>query len=175
MQPNTDQWGQPVQPAAQQAPQPATQPAPEPMLIGSPQPAMTAPGMAAGRPAKMMNPVDAVVSCLKHTVTFDGRASRSEFWWFLLAFQIANIALTFVGVTLALMTEVTGFVYLGYLIYLLYPAYLSAGVRRMHDHGKSGWFILIPIYNIVLFATEGESMPNTYGPVPTNVLAPNLL
>jgi uncharacterized membrane protein YhaH (DUF805 family) len=159
MQPNTDQFGQPIQPA------------PEPMLIGSPQPAVVGGGMGGGRPTQMMNPLDAVVSCLKHTVTFNGRASRSEFWWFLLAFQIASFVLTFVAVSLAVMTEVLELAYLSYLTYLLYPAYLSAAVRRMHDHGKSGWWILCPIYNIVLWATEGEAVPNSHGPVPTNVLA----
>ena len=36
----------------------------------------------------------------------------------------------------------------------------------MHDVGKSGWFILIPIYNIILAATNGDSGSNEYGPDP---------
>ena len=163
MQPNTDQFGQPIQPAPQ--------PVPEPMLMGSPQPAVAAVGMGVGRPAQMMNPLDAVMSCLKGSLSFDGRASRSEFWWFLLAFMIVDFAVSFCAAFLAIMTEVPELVYLSFLTYLLYPAYLSAAVRRMHDHGKSGWWILCPIYNIVLFATEGEAVPNSHGPVPTNVLA----
>lgn len=39
-------------------------------------------------------------------------------------------------------------------------------VRRMHDVGKSGWFALIPIYNIILAMTEGDSGDNAYGPDP---------
>ncbi len=160
MQPNTDQWGQPTQPAPQ--------PAPEPMLIGTPQPAVAAVGMGGGRPAQMMNPLDAVMSCLKGSLSFDGRASRSEFWWFFLAFYIVSFVLTFVTTMLAVMTEVYAFVYLALLIYLLYPAYLSAAVRRVHDHGKSGWWILCPFYNIYLFIIEGEATPNAHGAVPTN-------
>jgi len=41
---------------------------------------------------------------------------------------------------------------------------LAVGVRRMHDIGKSGWFILIPIYNIVLLATDSQPGTNNYGP-----------
>ena len=163
MQPNTDQFGQPIQPAPQ--------PVPEPMLMGSPQPAVAAVGIGVGRPAQMMNPLDAVMSCLKGSLSFDGRASRSEFWWFLLAFMIVDFAVSFCAAFLAIMTGVLELAYLSFLTYLLYPAYLSAAVRRMHDHGKSGWWILCPIYNIVLWATEGEAVPNSHGPVPTNVLA----
>ena len=36
----------------------------------------------------------------------------------------------------------------------------------MHDVGKSGWFILIPIYNLVLAVTEGDKGANEYGEDP---------
>lgn len=45
---------------------------------------------------------------------------------------------------------------------LLLPT-ISAGVRRMHDVGKSGWFLLIPIYNIILAATDSQREPNQWG------------
>jgi len=40
---------------------------------------------------------------------------------------------------------------------------IAAGVRRMHDVGKSGWYILIPIYNLILAFTEGDQGTNQYG------------
>ena len=43
---------------------------------------------------------------------------------------------------------------------------LAVAVRRMHDVGKSGWYVLIPIYNIVLLASVGEEGENQYGPDP---------
>lgn len=43
---------------------------------------------------------------------------------------------------------------------------LAVGVRRMHDVGKSGFFILIPIYSLILALTEGEANENQYGPNP---------
>jgi uncharacterized membrane protein YhaH (DUF805 family) len=43
---------------------------------------------------------------------------------------------------------------------------IAVGVRRMHDVGKSGWFLLIPIYNLILALSEGEKGDNKYGPDP---------
>jgi uncharacterized membrane protein YhaH (DUF805 family) len=43
---------------------------------------------------------------------------------------------------------------------------IAVAVRRMHDVGKSGWFVLIPIYNLVLAVTEGNKGTNEYGPDP---------
>jgi uncharacterized membrane protein YhaH (DUF805 family) len=36
----------------------------------------------------------------------------------------------------------------------------------MHDLGKSGWYILIPIYNLILACTNGQEGTNEYGPDP---------
>ena len=121
-----------------------------------------------GRPANMMNPIDSVITCFQKYVGFEGRASRSEYWWFFLFSFIASIitgiidAILF-GIETTDPTPITWALQLG----LFLPS-LAAGIRRIHDHGKSGWFCLIPIYNIILFATEGEAIPNMYGPVPTN-------
>jgi len=41
---------------------------------------------------------------------------------------------------------------------------IAVAVRRMHDVDKSGWFVLIPIYNLVLLATPGTVGPNRFGP-----------
>jgi len=49
---------------------------------------------------------------------------------------------------------------------LLKSTSIAVGVRRMHDTGKSGWFLLIPIYNFIPAVTSGESGENKYGAVP---------
>ena len=60
------------------------------------------------------------------------------------------------------------------ILYMLYslgtflPA-LAAGVCRMHDVGKSGWFLIIPIYNLILAVTPGQVGENQYGPDPKAV------
>lgn len=54
-----------------------------------------------------------------------------------------------------------------YSLAVLVPS-LAVAVRRMHDVGKSGWYILIPIYNLILAVTEGDNGPNEYGEDPKN-------
>ena len=134
---------------------------PQPAVMGAAQPGMNV--VQGSRPTKMMSPIDAITGCMKGSMSFDGRASRSEFWWFYLFTIIVNQILTMISVAMD-QPAIT------YAAILLFPAILSAGARRMHDHGKSGWFMLIPIYNLVLFATDGEVMANAHGPVPTNEL-----
>jgi len=92
--------------------------------------------------------------------TFSGRARRSEYWYFFLFNFIAAFILGFIVVF-------SGITWLAsiYQVAVLIPS-LAVGVRRMHDVGKSGWFLLIPIYNIILLATEGEKGQNKYGADP---------
>lgn len=54
-----------------------------------------------------------------------------------------------------------------YSLAVLVPS-IAVAVRRMHDVNKSGWFILIPIYNLILAVTEGDKGSNQYGPDPKN-------
>lgn len=115
------------------------------------------------RPSSMMSPMDAVKSCLKGSLSFSGRASRSEYWWFVLFYQLVSMGLTMVAGAASVPA-------ISMATLLLIPAALSAAVRRMHDHGKSGWFILIPFYNLYLMIIDGESTENAHGSVPTNTL-----
>lgn len=80
-----------------------------------------------------------VRTCLiEKYATFGGRASRSEYWWFVLAYVLASIAV-------AIVVGVTGlaFLQLIFVLALLSPA-LAAGFRRLQDTGKPGWYFLIP-------------------------------
>jgi uncharacterized membrane protein YhaH (DUF805 family) len=52
-----------------------------------------------------------------------------------------------------------------YTLAILIP-YIAVSVRRMHDVGKSGWFVLIPIYAVILCVTGGDKGDNQYGPDP---------
>lgn len=52
-----------------------------------------------------------------------------------------------------------------YTIAVLLPS-IAVGVRRMHDVNKSGWYILIPFYNLFLALTEGTRGENQYGEDP---------
>lgn len=125
--------------------------------------------IVSGRPTNMMNPIDSVITCLQKYVGFEGRASRSEYWWFFLFTFIASFiagiidAILF-GIELTDPTPISWALQIG----LFLPS-IAVGIRRLHDLGKSGWYCLIPIYNIILFATEGEAVPNIYGSVPDNI------
>lgn len=94
------------------------------------------------------------VSVLKNYANFKGRARRAEYWQFVLINAIISGLLTFV---LPLQSI--------YSLAVLLPS-LGVLVRRMHDVGKSGWFGIIPIYNIILACTEGDKGSNEYGEDP---------
>ena len=100
------------------------------------------------------------VSVLKNYINFKGRARRSEFWYFMLINCIIAVILNVIGSILhtSLLSNI-------YSLAVLLPG-IGVAVRRMHDIGKSGWFILIPIYNIILAATEGIKGDNKYGADP---------
>jgi len=101
---------------------------------------------------------NAISACFSKYATFTGRAKRSEYWFFYLFYVIVYIALNIVGSAV----NTPAIAMIGVLALVL--PLLSAGVRRMHDVDKSGWFILIPIYNLVLLCTEGTSTANRFGP-----------
>lgn len=103
------------------------------------------------------------LTVLKKYAEFNGRARRSEYWYFALFNGLISVALS-------LLAEATGSAMMNYLYVLYSLAVLIPGiavsVRRMHDVNKSGWFILIPIYNLILACTAGTVGPNQYGSDP---------
>ena len=97
---------------------------------------------------------------LKKYAEFEGRARRSEYWYFVLVNTIISVVLAIIGAATNT-TILRGL----YSLAVLLPS-IAVGVRRMHDIGKSGWYILVPIYNLILASTEGDSGDNEYGPDP---------
>ena len=106
---------------------------------------------------------------LENYCNFSGRASRSEYWWFVLFTVILNIAIGIIFCwsenTLNIVSGLVG-------LALLRPG-LGLCVRRLHDIGKSGWWLLIaliPVVGslllIVGYCKDSQMTPNEYGPVP---------
>ena len=94
--------------------------------------------------------VGAVKDGIGRYADFSGVSSRSQYWYFVLASYLAIIAATqIVG------DGAGNFMYFATLI----PT-ISAAVRRMHNVGKSGWFLLIPIYNFILAITPSKPQAN---------------
>lgn len=103
---------------------------------------------------------EALTSVFKNYANFTGRARRSEYWWFM--FFYGAIDLIFNLASLGFIAKIMSGEMLNndptYLTFLMmsvivglgfFLPYLSVTVRRLHDIGKSGWNILLPIIPLV--------------------------
>lgn len=103
---------------------------------------------------------DLYVSTLKKYVEFKGRASKKEFWTFVLI----NIAISII------LGFVLGLIKMSFLSSLFSLAItlptIAVGVRRMNDIGKEWWYILIPIYSLILALQPSEEGANKHGEKP---------
>jgi uncharacterized membrane protein YhaH (DUF805 family) len=120
--------------------------------------------------------VDWYLRVLTKYAEFDGRARRKEYWMFFLVNLIISVlfgfATGFIGGMLGLPNTLVTMIALVYSLAVLLPG-LAVGVRRLHDTGRSGWWLLIaliPILGalILLFFSVQDSEPgsNSYGPNP---------
>ena len=114
------------------------------------------------------------LSVLRNYAGFSGRARRSEYWYFALFNLIFALAAMLIDNLLGLTIENQGVgpVYILYGLAVLIPG-LAVAVRRLHDTGKSGWFMLIgiipligAIWLIVVLCKDSEPGTNKYGPNP---------
>ena len=107
-----------------------------------------------------------IKTCLGKYVTFQGRASRSEFWYFALFTALVNVVLSMVaGVLGNLGSVLAGLVMLG----LFLPG-LAVLVRRLHDVDRSGWWyflLLVPLVGFIVlliwFCKKGTEGANRFG------------
>jgi len=119
--------------------------------------------------------MDWYIKVLKQYVDFSGRARRKEYWMFALFNVIFTIAAIILEIVLGISPHDQPF---GGLITTLYglavfiPG-LAVGVRRLHDVGKSGWWVLIAIIPIVgaiillvWFCTDSQAGENEWGDNP---------
>lgn len=112
----------------------------------------------------------------KKYVTFSGRAQRAEYWTFSLVNFVILMALAVPAVSTnnGILINVATLIVLA----MLLPS-IAVSVRRLHDTGRNGWWVLIGLIpyvgGIVLFVfTLFDSQPgdNTYGPNPKGIAAP---
>lgn len=112
---------------------------------------------------KIMTFTQAVRVCLKDKYcSFRGRASRSEFWWFMLCIGLINLA---ANIALSPLPPETA-MGLNFLVSLaLLLPNLGVTVRRLHDRNLAGWWLLVPILSL-LFWLLGRGAPGgNAGPV----------
>lgn len=97
---------------------------------------------------------------LRKYASVEGRASRAEYWNFMLFNYLTSVAIAFVEIKLR-----TGFLSMTYLMVIMLPS-LAVGMRRMHDLGKYGCYALIPVYSLILACLPSQKGYNNYGPDP---------
>ena len=115
-----------------------------------------------------MSFVDAIKSVFSQYANFSGRARRSEYWYYVLCYAIISIVVNLLSQASSVFAIIGTVVGLA----LICPT-VAVEIRRLHDIGKSGWYLLfnlIPLVGaiilIVWFCKDSEPGDNAYGPNP---------
>ena len=110
-----------------------------------------------------------IETCFKKYFVFDGRAKRSEFWWFVLFCFLLGIVTAFLDVVVLGYTwEQYGPINTIAQLAFFIPG-LAVGARRLHDTGRSGWWQLLYltiigiIILIVWWVADGDKKNNKFG------------
>ncbi|HYF85594.1 DUF805 domain-containing protein [Azospirillum sp.] len=118
-----------------------------------------------------MNFFDAVRSVLSQYVGFSGRALRSEYWFWVLFTVLLSIVTSIIDVALFPFDDVSPLSSITNLALLL-PG-LAVSARRLHDVGRSGWWLLLAIVPVIGWiilliwtVTKGDAAANRFGPPP---------
>ena len=137
---------------------------PQPPVFNPQQPQQPAPQYQPRVTANpMMDPVEAVKTCLRKFFDFTGRARRSEYWWFFLFIIIVSSVFSFLGGFHPALT------YVGMLcgLALTIPQW-AALTRRLHDTGRSGWWMFF--YALAVLIVYGALITVLY-PVAGQLMA----
>jgi len=102
---------------------------------------------------------------IKKYAVFNGRARRKEYWMFFLFNLIFAFVIGIIGgvIRMPILSML-------YALAVLLPG-LAAAIRRMHDTNHSGWWLLLPIVNLVFACQEGTKGGNRFGSDPKAVAA----
>jgi uncharacterized membrane protein YhaH (DUF805 family) len=99
---------------------------------------------------------ESIKVCFAKYADFGGRATRSEYWWFILFIVLVSLATSMISSVVSVLFSLA----------TLLPS-LAAATRRLHDTGRSGWWqlvVLIPVVGIVIIiiflAQEGKGSPD---------------
>jgi uncharacterized membrane protein YhaH (DUF805 family) len=112
--------------------------------------------------------------------TFEGRARRAEYWYFVLFYALSIVALAIVDGVVGTFSEEIGIGLLsGIFVLATFVPTLAVTVRRLHDTDRSGWWVLLDLVPfigvlVLLVFTVLDSQPgaNRFGPNPKGVLGP---
>ena len=101
------------------------------------------------------------IDAFKQYANFEGRTSRKAFWMFMLFNFLASITISIIDSIFGLACGDEGILGYVYSLAALLPT-ISISVRRMHDIGNSGWWILFPFVNFFMAFMKGTAGPNKY-------------
>lgn len=97
-----------------------------------------------------MNMATSISTCFRKYATFTGTASRREYWYFFGFYVIIELITSRLGAA-------------GLLIDLaVWIPLAAAGVRRLHDAGRTGWWIFCPFVNIIFLCFPTAPENNKY-------------
>jgi uncharacterized membrane protein YhaH (DUF805 family) len=97
-----------------------------------------------------MSPVDWAKRPIQNYAGFSGRAPRPEFWWYVLAVVIAGIVARIIDSILGIhIAGPMGPLYALLCLATIVPS-IAVAVRRLHDTGRPGWWILLPVVPYIL-------------------------
>jgi uncharacterized membrane protein YhaH (DUF805 family) len=125
--------------------------------------------------------IDAIKSGFSNSANFEGRARRSEYWfWFLFIF-LCTFGLVFIDLASG-MYNTSGYGLLSTIFWFaICIPQIAVSVRRLHDSGKSGWWIVIgfvPLLGVIVllifYVLDSQPGANIYGPNPKGVEAVTL-
>jgi uncharacterized membrane protein YhaH (DUF805 family) len=118
--------------------------------------------------------MDWYLEVLKKYAVFEGRAGRKEYWFFILFNILISMALGYVDWLTGNINPETGLGILSgiYALGVMIPG-MAVSVRRLHDTGRSGWWLLItfvPVIGAIVFiyfmVLDSNPEINEYGPSP---------
>ena len=111
--------------------------------------------------------IDWYLEVLKKYAVFSGRARRKEYWMFFLYNLIIGIALGFIdGIAGITPPQIKYSLLAAIFSLIVFIPNIAVGVRRMHDTGRSGWWFLLPIVNLVFSVQDSQPDDNQYGQNP---------
>jgi uncharacterized membrane protein YhaH (DUF805 family) len=113
---------------------------------------------------------EAVATCFSKYVGFEGRATRPEYWWWVLFVVALGVILQVVGALILGTDSGAGGVLSGLFYLATFLPGLAVAVRRLHDTDRSGWWLLIAFIPLIgslvllyFMVQPGTAGPNQYG------------
>lgn len=114
---------------------------------------------------------------IRNYTGFSGRARRKEYWYFTLVNILANLVMSIIDRILGSALQIESFGLFGviYALFILIPS-IAVTVRRLHDTGRTGWWVLIAFIPIVgllvmlyFLIQDSDEGTNQYGASPKDL------